>query len=283
MKRLTTLLTGLASTQLIAVSAFAWDSTQPNSCSYACKEIPPDSEVLHTISEPTRDTLKTGTLKVLAWNLHKGNDPTFRKDFADLTKDKDLVLLSEVVLDDNMTPALQNVVGFGWGMATSFITKKQGPTGTAIGSAADFFNLHFKRTDDLEPYVKSPKAITLAEYKIPGQSDTLLVASIHGINWSGDDALTRQLQQVEPEFESHKGPILFAGDFNTKNSSRVGIAQKVLAKSGLVRVPWINPDPKKQLDDAFTRGFRVDRAELITSVVGNSSDHPAISLVLTPQ
>jgi endonuclease/exonuclease/phosphatase (EEP) superfamily protein YafD len=82
------------------------------------------------------------------------------------------------------------------------------------------------------------------------------------------------------ELQRHNGPIIFAGDFNTKNPSRVALTKRILAKAGLKQAPWENPTKKKQLDDAFTRGVTVKRARLIHDYVDKGSDHPAIELIV---
>lgn len=256
----------------------AWDPAHPGDCSFACKEIPDDAHVLKSLGEASQAELLTESLSVLVWNVHKGKDPKFAENFVALSSGKDLVLLSEAVLDGQMESSLLAQPGWGWMMATSFITKDQGPTGTMIGSAAQAEKIRFKRTEDLEPFVKAPKAIALAEFRLPGKAETLLVLSIHGINWSGDEGLERQLQAILPELKSHLGPIVFAGDFNFKNPNRLALATRILGQAGLKRVSWSSPVSKKQLDDAFTRDVKVHRAELIRSVVPDASDHPALVL-----
>lgn len=147
-----------------------------------------------------------------------------------------------------------------------------------MGSYAQVINPGFYRTQDVEPFVKSPKTIAKVEYALPGTNKKLMVLNIHGINWSGDDALERQLQMTVADLKNHDGPVVFAGDFNIKNSTRLQVAKDVLAAAGLERVTWINPENGEQRNDAFTRGLRVHQAKLINDVIDSGSDHPAIEL-----
>jgi len=98
-----------------------------------------------------------------------------------------------------------------------------------------------------------------------------------------DAAFARQIKSVEPYLKAHKGPIVFAGDFNIrKNTPRLQIASQIVGKYGLKRAPWKNPNIEKQLDDAFIRGFDVKRAEIDYRVVDHGSDHPALVFEMTP-
>lgn len=56
---------------------------------------------------------------------------------------------------------------------------------------------------------------------------------------------------------AHQGPVLFAGDFNTKNDERVEVLARMLAEVGLASVTWDNPLQGKQLDQAYARGLKV--------------------------
>jgi endonuclease/exonuclease/phosphatase (EEP) superfamily protein YafD len=247
-------------------------------CSFACKEIPIATEVMRKFGTSTANQLRSNKLKILSWNLYKGRKDEFTQTFAYLASDKDVVMLSEATTADPVSTAMENVPGFGWDFATCFLMKKQVGTGTAVGSYAASINPGFYRTTDIEPFVKSPKTIATAKYAIPNSTKTLLVLSIHGINWSGNDALERQLRMTVEDLKKHDGPIVFAGDFNIKNSVRLQITKDVLAEAGLTRVNWTNPEEGSQLDDAFTRGVNVTRAELINNYIDTGSDHPAIEL-----
>lgn len=264
---------------LLVASPLIFAKTQAKKdCAFYCKSIPSESDVMHSYGKAKYNELHSSRLSVLTWNIYKGRMDDFVQDFNLLARNRDLILLSEVETGDPVSPTLASLSQFGWDLAASFVTKNDEYTGTAIGSYAQSIKPHFYRTTDLEPFVKSPKAMTVAEYAIANQKNTLLVVSIHGINWSGDDALERQLNAILPELQKHKGPILFAGDFNTKNKSRTQTAVRILAKAGLTRVKWENPPSKKQLDDAFVRGIRVNRARFIYDYVDTGSDHPALDL-----
>lgn len=259
---------------------FAQQQEQPfeyGNCSFACKSIPPDNEVPRYFGQAAASQLKSKRLNVLVWNLYKGRKEEFIPAFQFLSANRDLVLVSEATTSDPVTTAFDLLPNFAWNFSVSFLLKDEVGTGTAIGSYAKALEVKHYRTKDIEPFVNSPKAITSAKFAIAGSKETLLVLSIHGINWSGDEAIVRQVQDVMPAIKAHTGPVLFAGDFNFKNATRLTEVTELLATAGVDRVNWENPS-KKQLDDAFTRGLKVHRAYLNNEHINTGSDHPAIEL-----
>lgn len=261
------------------LSAQSRGGNQYGDCSFLCANIPDDRDVAKEFGASAEPQLRDSHLNILVWNLYKGRKPGFLKTFAALGANRDIVMVSEATSADPVTTAFEGLPGFGWNFSTSFNMKDNVGTGTAIGSYAQAQNVRHLRTVDLEPGSKTPKAMTLAEFDIAGESKKLLVISIHGINWSGDDAIVRQVQQAIPDIKSHQGPVIFAGDFNFKNSTRLQSIKNILAPLGLQRVNWKNPSVKPaQLDDAFARGVIVRRAYLNNSYMNVGSDHPAIEL-----
>lgn len=265
--------------QNVVADTLTSDAFEYGDCAFACKSIPPDSEVPRFFGIETASELKSNRLNVLVWNIYKGRKKEFIPAFQALSKGRDLVLISEGTTAAPVTSAFELLPDFGWNFSVSFLMKNEVGTGTAIGSYAKAYDVKHYRTKDLEPAVKSPKAMTSAKFSIDGFSEKILVISIHGINWSGDEAIVRQVADVMPEIQAHQGPIVFAGDFNFKNKTRLQEVAKLLATAGLQRVTWVNP-LKKQLDDAFTRGVVVHSAKLNHDFDDTGSDHPAIELEL---
>lgn len=272
------LLLSLLTFSFATQSQAARSSSGYGSCSFLCESIPDDAHVMHSMGQASLPTLNSTKLSILSWNIYKGRKAEYRKAFAAMAKGRDLIMLSEATTGSPVSDSFKAIPGWEWHLAASFDMKNDIAAGTVLGSAARPYNPHFYRTKDIEPFVKSPKATVLAYYAIPGSAKKLLAISIHGINWDGDEALERQLNMILPEIKAHNGPVVFAGDFNTKNANRVALTKRILGTVGLKQVPWQNPMKKKQLDDAFTRGMIVNRARLVHDYVDKGSDHPAIDL-----
>ncbi len=263
-------------------SVFFSFGTPAAACNLECQEVPSVPPLVE-FGAPSESQLPSNRLKVIAWNLYKGKDPQFAEIFPHIARQQDVILLSEVVTADFMRHILLDFSGTAWHIGGSFIMEGGHVTGTAIGSKTRAHDVQVFRTSDLEPFVKTPKTITAGKYRLPNSTEEFLVLSIHGINWKGDAAIVRQVQDVMPLLEAHRGPILFAGDFNFKNKKRLQMVSDLLSPVGLRRVNWENPLQGKQLDDAFSRGMKVHRAYLLHDYVDLASDHPALMFDLEIQ
>jgi len=275
---------GFALFALVAVKVSASDLLFPHErqdCNFKCHEIPTPSEVIKAFGRPSVTALSRPNVSVLSWNVYKGRKDVFFRDFQALAAGRDLVMLSEGTDGASVKPALDRLP-MAWTMGINFFMRDMVGTGLITGSYAQAQRIGYTRTDDLEPFVKSPKVILLTIYKHAASRTDLLVMNIHGINWVNSAKFEEQIRSVENVIAKHQGPILFAGDFNVKNPERMAILNKVLMPYGLKRAPWSNARPEKQLDDAFLRGFNVRTARLIYEVRDVSSDHPALDLDLIP-
>lgn len=249
-------------------------------CSFKCDWIPALEDALMPLSAANGTELRDTRVRVLAWNVYKGRERNFFADFKRLGAQHDIVMISEATDGPEVKPAFQSLPGFGWDFGVSFYMNGNVATGLASGSTARPTSLKLLRTKDREPFVKSYKVTLVTTYAHRPSGQQLMAINIHGINWASDDAFERQIRDAAVEIARHKGPVVFAGDFNINNSARMPIIEKVLGPLGLKRVPWRNPISGKQLDDAFTRGVIVHEARLLMDVIDRSSDHPAISLDL---
>ncbi len=256
----------------------------PADCNFLCQEIPKPQNVMSDWGRAGFKELTSPTLKVLAWNIYKGRKQLFSQDFQKLSNGADIVMISEATDGTLVKPSLDMKSGYQWVMATAWIMKRDNMrTGLVTGSYALPLGAAYTRTTDLEPFVKSPKVTLLTKYYHAPTQQEILTVNIHGINWVDDAAFERQIRSVEPYLKAHVGPILFAGDFNIKkDTNRLEIVKTIVAKYGMTRVPWSNPNSQKQYDDAFSRGFQIHRSTLVNTVVDRSSDHPAMYFELTP-
>eukprot|EP01098_Paradermamoeba_levis_P016105 TRINITY_DN8488_c0_g1_i1.p1 TRINITY_DN8488_c0_g1~~TRINITY_DN8488_c0_g1_i1.p1 ORF type:complete len:271 (-),score=51.58 TRINITY_DN8488_c0_g1_i1:95-907(-) len=252
----------------------------PTPCNLLGHILPSSDKVLTRFGNATSEALPQ-KLKVIVWNIYKGRKADFGKEFEELSSGSDLVLLQEMVLgNDNISPLYECRSDLQWEHATNFImADNQVRAGVGTGSTSKPLSIDFRVTDDLEPFVKLPKTIIITRYAIHNSSQQLLVLNIHGINFRGTQGLENQINQVLPLIQAHQGPVLFAGDFNTKNNERVVTLGRMLQSVGLESVVWENPLPGKQLDQAYVRGIGVERAFIRTAV--NGSDHPLLWLEIS--
>jgi endonuclease/exonuclease/phosphatase (EEP) superfamily protein YafD len=226
------------------------------------------------------------SIKVFVWNIKKSELSPWRSEFLSLGHEKDLILVQEAYSDDLMTNTISEFFGHRWDMGISFIYKKGNiPTGTMIGSTVSPTEFLVKHSSDLEPVALTPKSISFGKYPL-ANGETLLVINIHGINLTEFETFQRHMDQAEREIEKHDGPVLFAGDFNTRTQMRTKYMLNVMKKHGLKNVIFKNGDQrtrwkltKNYLDHSFVRGLTVTNAEVIGTTQG--SDHKPMLMELS--
>lgn len=244
----------------------------------------PKIENSHAImGRSTKNALDPNHIKVFVWNIFKAKKRNFVRDFTYHAKGSDIFMLQEGSRVPEMEKALDYFPDHRFDMAYSFIKKSkrsETPTGTIIGSNVEPSHVIVERTTDLEPVVKTPKANTIGYYPVEGSNKELLLVNIHGINMTGDDAFKRHIDQCFEHIKKHDGPVIFAGDFNSKNDERINHMVKGMHKYGLVPVFFRNDDRKKSkfsraiIDYSFVRGIKIKDAWVLGKL--KSSDHKAM-------
>ncbi|MCM2277210.1 MAG: endonuclease/exonuclease/phosphatase family protein [Oligoflexia bacterium] len=264
------------------LTSFACSQSQASSCYYDCLVVPLLSDSVVSIGNPATKAssaaaLPSQGLEVLVWNIHKGMDRPFVPEFRRLSRDADLVLLQEAVVDPaGRAPFLSRSPELDWKLGISWISKEYQRTGPATGSRAPILSTRFQRSPDLEPGAKTPKANLLTLHPLAGTDELLLVVNIHAINFRAQDSLERQLALFRDELWKHRGPVLVAGDFNTWSEGRLIAMRDSLEGWGLSHaVPFRDPRRGLILDHVWTRGLRIESLQVIET---DGSDHPAFRL-----
>lgn len=223
---------------------------------------------------------KKSSIKAFIWNIKKAALYNWQTEFEKFGKNQDLIVLQEAYQTKRFMGATSAFSGVRWDMGISFLYKRYNnqATGTMIGSVVEPTEVVVRHTPDLEPLVKTPKAMTFAKYPIENDDDELLVISVHGINITSFGSFKRHMAQAETEINKHDGPILFAGDFNTRTQGRTKYLMDMINKYGFKTVEFKNGHHRMRwkftnnyLDHSFVRGLSVKNAEVIGE--SNGSDH----------
>jgi endonuclease/exonuclease/phosphatase (EEP) superfamily protein YafD len=222
--------------------------------------------------------LDGGTLRVLAWNLHKNDDPGWDTDLARFAAESDLLLIQEAAL----TPELRHVVenaGYRWLLATAL---RWNGRETGVMTAARVEPVRACTLRSQEPLLQVPKTAIIAYYPVGGRRDTLAVVNIHAINFTLDlESYRRQLEAIARELMQHDGPVIFAGDLNTWTAARAAVVREVAARLGLIPVVPVDDARTRffgqQVDHFYVRGLEAVAAS--TPVV-RSSDHNPVRVTL---
>ncbi len=241
-----------------------------------------DHEIFRQGGTPSTKTLSLTSVKVVVWNAYKGKKNSFEQDLKSLGSNADLLLIQEAFDHPEASPGLkfpfENFSDHEWVMAVSFTDRANSATGVATASRVAGYPPKFIQSDVREPISQTPKMALLTEYPIENSESSLLVVNIHCINFVQTSDFASQLTQVEKAIQSHQGPLLLAGDFNTWNGSRQTLLEELALRLNLIEIAVDDDHRFLVLDRAFIRGINVKEARIDNSIKG--SDHKPIILEL---
>jgi endonuclease/exonuclease/phosphatase (EEP) superfamily protein YafD len=222
-------------------------------------------------------------IRLLVWNIYKSEKENWSEDFTTFAKDSDIMLIQEAHLNPLFINTLHALKNYNFIHATSFIFKKDMlATGTLIGSPYVIDKSSMLRTPKTEPFIHTPKTISLGLFPLQQTQEQLLVLNIHGLNATKTSDFEEQINSTSTLLKNHHGPIIFAGDFNTRNKRRTKFLLQFMAKHKLLEVSW-NNDQRMQflgnpLDHVFVKNLKVLKSQVRGDI--NSSDHKALEVIL---
>ena len=235
------------------------------------------SSQLAGIDQSAHEQLDSESIRLVNWNIQKGDDPKWTTDLVKLEADADLIILQEVPLKSNSSDVLSPYLyhSFSPGYRT-----RQALTGVMTVSTAK--PLTQCNLVNVEPWLRSPKATVITEYGLTNTDQTLLVVNIHAVNFTfGTHDFHQQFQQAFTVLNNHAGPILMSGDFNTWHSRRSEVIKELTDSLGLEMLDFDEDHRKrfmgKALDHIYVRGLEVIEA---TTLQADSSDHNPMSVHL---
>jgi endonuclease/exonuclease/phosphatase (EEP) superfamily protein YafD len=210
-------------------------------------------------------------IRIASWNIHKQAGEGWQRDLVRFAADNDLVLLQEAILDGELRRIVE-AAGHGWVMASSFLYQGHDIgvlTASRVPPAASC-------TERIgEPLIVIPKSAVINWYRLQGSTQTLAVVNIHAINFAMTlGAYEAQLAALATALAGHRGPVIFAGDFNTWTDERRDAMRATAAKLGLAETRWTDDKRSlflgKQLDHIMVRGLEVVQ---VAAIPVKSSDH----------
>lgn len=239
------------------------------------KDVPDNLALLDLTAGSQSGSLNFDHLRVLVWNLQKGENKDLYKDLKALSLNADLVLSQEAYLNTDFENFFCSQSQAQWSMASSFWDLHKVMTGVATGSRQNAITQIYLRSPDTEPVINTHKMSLVSVYSIPNSTQGLLVINIHGINFTGTMPFRRQITEILNTIARHSGPVIFAGDFNARNYERLQYLIDILGSLGLQRVDTgYTPDNFfgfLPFDHLFQRGFDVIKAGAYENT--NTSDH----------
>jgi endonuclease/exonuclease/phosphatase (EEP) superfamily protein YafD len=195
-------------------------------------------------------------ISVLNWNIYKGQRENWAEDFRRYSYKHDVVMIQEAYLQDELRAILDDRDQY-WAMNAAF-DYEDSVTGVMTVSSVKPVSLCGQRI--AEPLIRLPKTSLVSYYPIAGMNQNLLVANIHGINFTlGVAAYQEQLDNIYQLMKQHNGPIVFAGDFNTWSDERMQIVEQFAQSLSLESLDYTNHNRTSvfgnALDHVFYRGL----------------------------
>ena len=246
----------------------------PDAMASACHPVAPD-HVTSSDDVGRIGFLDPAEINLLIWNTHKGQDEGWLEEFAELSADRDLLLLQEAFLKKELSDFLLREA-LSWNLATTFV-KRQIETGVMTASPVTPASACVQRT--MEPFLSLPKSTLITHFRLEGSADTLLVGNIHAVNFTlGLGAFRSQLDRLASKLDEHDGPVIVAGDFNNWSQSRSEVLDEILVeRRSLRKVAFDGKSPRTILghsvDRVYYRGLTVVAGQVLES---DTSDHDPI-------
>lgn len=210
-------------------------------------------------------------LSITVWNIYKQNRSNWQSELNKLSAGSDLVLLQEARVTNDFRLW---VTSSQWGSirVNAFEAFKQS---SGVLNLATHLPIEACAYTHEEPWLQLPKSALWSRYLL-SNGEELAVINIHAVNFTfGTVDYASQLNSLTDKLQQYRGPVLFAGDFNSWSKSRFTVLKDALEKVGLTEVDF-DPDNRTQfmtglvLDHVFYRGLEVEKAK---APFTNASDH----------
>jgi endonuclease/exonuclease/phosphatase (EEP) superfamily protein YafD len=235
-------------------------------------------EMAAVINEPAENIqgLNPSNIAFLNWNIYKGNGDNWQNDLSAFAKNHNVMTLQEVMLSDEMTALLQTY-GFNWIMNTAFYLNGAAAGVMNVASTIAVHSCGFKVD---EPLIGIPKSTLVSYYLINGSNKRLLVANIHGINFTlGVSSYSDQMDKLYEAIKRHNGPMIVAGDFNSWSDDRMLIVNQLVERLGLSKLEYSVNNKTHVFGNAIDHVFYRQLEPLKHQVQQvYSSDHNPISV-----
>lgn len=212
----------------------------------------------------------------LNWNVYKGNGDNWQKDLSSFAQEHDVMTIQEATLDAEFTGLLE-AHDLTWVMNKAFDFNGSSAGVMTVANTNAIHSCGFKVE---EPLILIPKSTLISYYAIEGSDKKLLVANIHGINFTfGVSDYHQQLEYLYSAIEHHDGPMIVAGDFNSWSETRMAEVEQLVNRLSLSKIIYPVNNKTHIFGNAIDHVF-YRQLEIINNQVWqvSSSDHNPISV-----
>ena len=221
------------------------------------------------------EALNSNGFSMLSWNIKKGMRAGWEKDFRRLSYNKDLLIIQEAYLTDQMRELLHNG-HFKWDLSVAFEYR-----GLKAGvlTASKIEPGFVCTTRHTEPVIRIPKTVLITGYPLSG-GQLLMVANVHLINYTLTTLhFSAQLAQLERILSNHDGPLIISGDFNTWSNERMTVVEEIAGRLGL-KTAMFSQDNRvevfgRHVDHIYYRELEI--IETFSPTVTTSDHNPLVA------
>ena len=237
-------------------------------------------------------------ISLWSWNMEKGHESNWPRFVTDPETGRrldgtDLVLLQEACIEpDGDLRDLVDVLaprGFGWWAAKAFVSPWFGcghgaASGVAVASRARPLQVTAVRSAGRELGFTPKNSLALV-YNLKERWDHLLVVNAHLLNFQflSDRSYRLQLRDITELMAAHTGPLIFAGDLNTRNPYRARLVRNVASALCLQAAYGENDNRSRYasaaqypLDHVYYRGLKLLQATIGDEAERGYSDHNSL-------
>lgn len=250
-------------------------------------DIPNDNNTLSHLGrvEKLQRTLNPYKIDLLVWNIYKGGLLTWRVDLQRHAYGRDLIMLQEGILNNDMRAELDASKKHQFIFASSFVYKASGhATGVVTGAVTIPQETQYLRSRGRELVGFSPKMCLITKYPLHGMEKELMVINIHALNSVSWKKLAGQIIPSLKVAQDHDGPVIFAGDFNTWSKKKEAFVLRSMKRAKFEMVELENGKDRmhvfgRPLDYIFVRGLKSHHAKVLKEAMG--SDHKPLTATLS--
>ena len=219
----------------------------------------------------------TQPLKLLVWNVHKGEDQGWQSLLLNYEEKTDFMLLQEATSLQKLPQLLQHMPNQLFASGFAYRDMQSG-----VATLSPFSPQYYCSAAVDEPWLAIPKTSVSSVYPLDN-GKFLLMINVHMVNFEwGTSAYRQQLEQIMQQLQQSVDAVIIAGDFNAWNQERVAILQQKMAQFGLHEISF-SPDNRLRfngfpLDHIFVKGLKAVSA---TTKKTKASDHNPMWVELT--
>jgi len=216
-------------------------------------------------------------LEIVSWNIQKTSNLKWRQDLNMLSTSASLVFIQEAVLQADIADSIPENLHREFAPGYRRGKLQTGVMTFSASSPTLACDLSIN-----EPWLRTPKATSIVQYRLTGRDENLLVVNLHAVNFTlGLKSYRKQFSALDEYLEEHPGPVILAGDLNTWSNKRQQWVNDFMVRHGMSSISF-EPDYRskvfgKALDHIYVRGLKAQSAETIRV---DSSDHNPLKVRL---